>query len=179
MPARPASAAPTTHTTVMTRSTLMPALEARAGLSETALVALPIRVLCTARTTTPRATMAMAIATMSVGVSDTGPNSIPARPEYSAYARLSPPIEEEVEVAQEDGQPDRHDHHGDEPVPPLAERFPESGVVQPAEGAGQRDGEDAGQDEGHVPIPTLRVQAASPPKVTSSPCAKLVRPVVP
>ena len=68
----------------MTRSTLMPALDARLGLSDTARVALPIRVRCTIRTTAPRATTATTIDTMSVGVKTTGPNSIPASPEYSA-----------------------------------------------------------------------------------------------
>ena len=61
MPASPASVAPATQTTRMTRSTSMPDAAASAGLSETARVALPIRVRSSAMIVARRTTTATAI----------------------------------------------------------------------------------------------------------------------
>ena len=64
----------------MTRSTSMPVAEARAGLSETARVALPMRERCSHRTVTAIVTAARAARMSDLGVTLTGPISKPLWP---------------------------------------------------------------------------------------------------
>ena len=72
-PERPASIAPTIHTTEMTRSTLMPVAAESAVLSATARVALPSLVRWSAITTRTRTTVENSTMKMSLGVTRIGP----------------------------------------------------------------------------------------------------------
>ena len=77
MPAKAASPAPSVQTTEITRSTSMPVADARAGLSDTARVALPMRDRCSHSTVMAMATAAMAARISDFGVTLTGPISSP------------------------------------------------------------------------------------------------------
>ena len=75
MPASPASPAPAIQTVEMTRSTSMPDDAASAGLSETARVALPMRVRSRAYATASSIAMHSSMLIRSLGASETGPRS--------------------------------------------------------------------------------------------------------
>ena len=73
MPPSPARPAPTTHTMRMIRSVLMPVVEARSGLSETARMALPVRVRSSQYATPSAASTQIVIAIIERAVRSTGP----------------------------------------------------------------------------------------------------------
>ncbi len=145
-----ASAPPRIQTTLITRSTSIPEADASAGLSETARVALPIRVRSSQNPVSTITMIAMMLLTSARGVIDDRADVDAGLALVLRVGAVRASEQVEVEVPQEDGQADRDDQHRDQAGAALAKPAPEQRVLQTAQDAADEHAQGAGEDERDV-----------------------------
>ena len=132
----------------MTRSTSMPEAEASAGLSDTARVALPMRVLQQGRgDQRQRGQRDSHDPQVAWGVTE-GPEVDRTLDDELVVGAPLAREEVQVEISQEQSHADRDDHHGDQAASASAQRPPEPDVLGPAEPPADRDRQGASSDDG-------------------------------
>ncbi len=166
-----------------TRLSSMPEATDRSRLSDTARIAVPSRAFCRNRPTATSVSAATTAITRSLGRSDTGPSWIVgACAAYCEYCLRPGAVHDAEQVAQAERQTDRHDHLRDDRHAASAQRPIDAQLEGQRRRSRWRRPRRAWPAPAGVPSPPaseFRYHATIAPKVSSSPWAKFVRPVVP